>query len=267
MKREQLPIYAIFYICYLNARFNKKIIDPSHDAGNSETYADLLSFRHWLQDNKIYDSTRKNNPFTSKELNKAKLLLNKGTDKSGPSRFIKSFDDKNLINMMNTIANNYTNKESNYLQQGGSVPYFLQKQVPHHTVWQIATQIGRMKNKPNIVKRMESGSQYGLKNYIADYNNPSQITSFKMSYGELDGKNYAFPLVQQINGKLIDFADPKNGGEQVGIRNAFKNKDIIPMSSEADADYFTNNNYKIAYPNVIRPDYFNAKKYQKGGIL
>lgn len=152
-------------------------------------------------------------------------------------------------------------------QQGGNVPYYLGRRTPHHTVWQIATQIGRMKNKPNIVNRIEGGAQYGLKNYITNYNDPSQITSFKMSYGERDGKNYAFPLVQQINGKLVDFEDPKNGGEQAGMKSAFKRKDIIPMSSEADADYFTNNNYKIAYPNVIRPDYFNAKKYQGGGTL
>jgi hypothetical protein len=96
----------------LNSKYPKIIIDPNHDKDSSETYADLFAFRKWLYDNKIYDSTKANTPFTLNNLLRARRLY--GNDKvSAPGRFLHSFSNNNIIRIMNEVAQNNYNNSNN----------------------------------------------------------------------------------------------------------------------------------------------------------
>ena len=85
---------------------NKKV--NKHDSLRSENYADLIDFRRLLYNDKIYDSTKANNPFTKDHLKKAKEKY-----KDQFIRLFNSFTDDRIINIMNTVAqnNNQNNKQ------------------------------------------------------------------------------------------------------------------------------------------------------------
>lgn len=42
---------------------------------------------------------------------------------------------------------------------------------------------------------------------IDDWENEDSVASHKMAYAEKDGKHYIFPMIQNINGKLVDFTN------------------------------------------------------------
>ena len=85
---------------------NKKVNE--HDSRRSENYSDLIDFRRMLYNDKIYDSTKANNPFTKAHLKKAKEKY-----KDQFIRLFNSFTDDRIINIMNTVAqnNNQNNKQ------------------------------------------------------------------------------------------------------------------------------------------------------------
>ena len=85
---------------------NKKV--NKHDSRREENYSDLMDFRRMLYNDKIYDSTKANNPFTKEHLNKAKEKY-----KDLFIRLFNSFTDDRIINIMNTVAqnNNQNNKQ------------------------------------------------------------------------------------------------------------------------------------------------------------
>lgn len=76
----------------------------SHDAQPSESYADLIALRYMLYNNGIYDSRKANNPFTKEHLNKIK-------ETNPEFRLFQNFDDKDIIEMMNTVAYNQNNAD------------------------------------------------------------------------------------------------------------------------------------------------------------
>lgn len=93
---------------------------------------------------------------------------------------------------------------------------------------------------------------------IPDWENKNNIATHKLSYAEIDGQNIVYPEVQNINGELYDYTDPKyKHGAWDGFDNAVRNGDTLHMSRK-DAEWFTNN-YKNYYPGF--------SEYRKGGVL
>lgn len=59
---------------------------------------------------------------------------------------------------------------------------------------------------PNWIKRAEDKNR----KTIPDWEFPDKVTTHKLSYATGDRSDIVYPNVQEINGKLIDFTDPKN---------------------------------------------------------
>lgn len=59
---------------------------------------------------------------------------------------------------------------------------------------------------PNWIKRAENKNR----KTIPDWEFPDKVTTHKLSYMTGDRSDIVYPNVQEINGKLIDFTDPKN---------------------------------------------------------
>lgn len=78
-----------------------------HDKDRSENWSDLLDYRRLLDENKIYDSTKANNHFTKQHLNKSKEVF-----KDDFIRIFNTFTDDEIINIMNTVAQNNNKKRS-----------------------------------------------------------------------------------------------------------------------------------------------------------
>lgn len=88
----------------------------THDGNPTEAYADLMRFRYELNKNGIYDSRKSNNPFNEQHLSKFKKLLKK--DKNN-YRLFNNFDDKQIINIMNTVAQNNQQTDGLFRADGG----------------------------------------------------------------------------------------------------------------------------------------------------
>ena len=87
---------------------------------------------------------------------------------------------------------------------------------------------------------------------IPDIDNPNGFMSHKMSYMNMDGQNYAYPEVVNINGKLRYI-----GGKEA-MEYAVKNKQLIPLGTDNEfAEYFTTTGYKYMFP---KEDYEQSKK-------
>ena len=83
-----------------------------HDAMPQESYGDLLKFRQLLYQAGVYDSTKANNPFTQKHLNTFKQNHKDKIDSSF-QRFFENFSDQDIIEMMNTVAQNTIQNDKN----------------------------------------------------------------------------------------------------------------------------------------------------------
>ena len=93
---------------------------------------------------------------------------------------------------------------------------------------------------------------------IPDWNNKDDIATHKLSYARDGDRWIIYPNVQNIDGKLYDFSDPKYGldkGRQA-LDSALYSGDYVEVPSEADAKWFIES-YKRHYPG------FN--KYKDGG--
>lgn len=93
---------------------------------------------------------------------------------------------------------------------------------------------------------------------IPNWNNPNQVSTHKMSYATT-GNNQAivFPMIQNVNGKLMDYTNPKNGNYKQALNKAIQNKDTL-MMTVPEAAAFTDQ-YKNYYPSF--------DKYAYGGNL
>lgn len=90
---------------------------------------------------------------------------------------------------------------------------------------------------------------------IPDWNNKDDIATHKLSYARDGDRWIIYPNVQNIDGKLYDFSDPKYGlnkGRQA-LDSALYSGDYVEVPSEADARWFTES-YKIHYPGFNRYD-------------
>lgn len=70
-----------------------------------------------------------------------------------------------------------------------------------------------------------------------------KVATHKMGWATVDGRPVVFPLVQNINGKLVDF---ENKG-RTGLYSAINRGDTIHMTSPQEAEWFTTH-YKNYYP-------------------
>lgn len=93
---------------------------------------------------------------------------------------------------------------------------------------------------------------------IPDWNNKDYIATHKLSYARDGDRWIIYPNVQNIDGKLYDFSDPKYGLDKgwQALDSALYSGDYVEVPSEADARWFTES-YKNHYPG------FN--KYKDGG--
>lgn len=94
---------------------------------------------------------------------------------------------------------------------------------------------------------------------IPDWENENYVATHKLSWAtDENGNAIVFPDVQEINGELHDFTNPKyNHGTWDSYDNAIKNNNYIKMTPE-EADWYTKN-YKKYAPSFT--------KYKNGGRL
>lgn len=87
--------------------FPEVFYEANHDGSPNESYADLVALREALYRNGVYDSTKKDNPFTKQHLEQWKKL-------NKPLRLFDNFTDEQIIEMMNTIAYNKSDKSNRF---------------------------------------------------------------------------------------------------------------------------------------------------------
>lgn len=121
----------------------------------------------------------------------------------------------------------------------------------------------RMKETLDLVNSSDANFVSRLKDAnrrtIPDWEVKGNVATHKLGWTTMDGKAYVYPLVQEIDGELYDFTDPKYGFDdydKAAIDHALSTGDYVAMPKESDARWFTES-YKNHYPT------FN--KYSGGG--
>lgn len=105
---------------------------------------------------------------------------------------------------------------------------------------------------------------------IQDWEDPSKVATHKMGYDRLgkdDPLEVVYPYVQNINGQLHDFTDPKYGHSQWdALDSAIERGDTLMMTPR-DAKLFIKG-YKSYYPTFNRYDKGgNKNNYEESGVL
>ena len=99
------------------------------------------------------------------------------------------------------------------------------------------------RSKANFVQRLNDAERQ----HIQDWENPNKIATHKMSWATEGEKAIVFPMVQEINGSLHDFSNPKyNHKKWDALNNAINKGDTLIMAPD-QAKWFTEN-YKNFYP-------------------
>ena len=99
------------------------------------------------------------------------------------------------------------------------------------------------RSKANFVQRLNNPERQ----HIQDWENPNKIATHKMSWATEGEKAIVFPMVQEINGSLHDFSNPKyNHKKWDALDNAINKGDTLIMTPN-QAKWFTEN-YKNFYP-------------------
>jgi GH24 family phage-related lysozyme (muramidase) len=94
----------------------------------------------------------------------------------------------------------------------------------------------------DMIQRLKQGSS---RETIPDWEYPEKVATHKM----MSAGNYVIGNVQNINGKLIDFTDPKYGfkdSDRAAIDSAIERGDYVKFDTEGDARYFAEH-YKKHY--------------------
>lgn len=136
---------------------------------------------------------------------------------------------KDIINTYNTIASeDYADIE----------PAVVEADYPRENeVWKRADS-----SNADMVQRLRQGSS---RSTIPDWEDPRKVATHKM----MSAGKYAVGNVQNINGQLFDFTDPKYGfkdHDRAAIDSAIKRGDFIEFDTEGDARYFAEH-YKKHY--------------------
>ena len=99
------------------------------------------------------------------------------------------------------------------------------------------------RSKANFVQRLNNSERQ----HIQDWETPNKIATHKMSWATEGEKAIVFPMVQEINGSLHDFSNPKyNHKKWDALDNAINKGDTLIMTPD-QAKWFTEN-YKNFYP-------------------
>ena len=99
------------------------------------------------------------------------------------------------------------------------------------------------RSKANFVQRLNNSERQ----HIQDWETPNKIATHKMSWATEGEKAIVFPMVQEINGSLHDFSNPKyNHKKWDALDNAINKGDTLTMTPD-QAKWFTEN-YKNFYP-------------------
>lgn len=105
-------------------------------------------------------------------------------------------------------------------------------------------------SQANFIQRAKNINR----NTIPDWKVHNAVATHKLSYAEDGGKYIVYPEVQEINGSLYDFTDPKNGHYRDrayrwtdALDSAINRGDTLTFDRESDARYFTEH-YKEYYP-------------------
>ena len=155
------------------------------------------------------------------------------------------FRQQELYKDKNNINDDGTKKKA----AGGQIP-------PYNT-----------NNKSNMYYRMKDPNRKTIKDWKT-----GKVATHKLSYATVDDKTVVYPNIQEINGELYDFTDPKNNrGKWDSLRRAIDTGDTIQFKNETDADKFVNNykkefkgfnkyagggNYKGSWGNLYPSRYF-----------
>lgn len=86
--------------------------------------------------------------------------------------------------------------------------------------------------------------------FIPNWENLNEITTHKMSWAtDANNKAIIYPQVQNVNGELIDFSDPKYN-KWDGYDNAINQGDTIQTTTKLAKEY--SKNYKKFYPGFTK---------------
>lgn len=125
------------------------------------------------------------------------------------------FRQQELYKDRNNINDDGTKKKA----AGGQIP-------PYNT-----------NNKSNMYSRMKDSNRKTIKDWKT-----GKVATHKLSYATVDDKTIVYPNIQEINGELYDFTDPKNNrGKWDSLRRAIDTGDTLQFNNESDADKFVNN--------------------------
>lgn len=123
------------------------------------------------------------------------------------------------------------------------------------------------RNKTDIIIQANNSDVPFMKRILNNDNRKvdlgnGQFGTHLLGYGEIDGKTYVYPQIQDVDGNLKYFNDWKEA-----LNNAIKNKNTLEMSPE-EAEWFTSN-YKWFYPNYFGKNPYpnNPQAFKQGGQM
>lgn len=134
-------------------------------------------------------------------------------------------------------------KDKNNINDDGTKKKAIGGQIPPYNT----------NNKSNMYSRMKDPNRKTIKDWKT-----GKVATHKLSYATVDDKVVVYPNIQEINGELYDFTDPKNNrGKWDSLRRAINTGDTIQFKNETDADKFVNN---------YKKEFKGFDKYAGGGI-
>lgn len=161
---------------------------------------------------------------------------------------LKNLDDiKESFNNYSSTPKVTLENDNTRVDNSGPVDFFQQDMKEMLDIIQNVNQ----NSDANFVKRLKQKDR----DYIENWEDPSKIATHKLSYviqgiGEPD---IVYPDVQEIDGKLYDFTDPKNGKSwRDAFNRAVETGDTIHVPP-GKGGFFTTH-YKAFYPKFNKHD-------------
>lgn len=240
-----------------------------HDSQPQESYADLMNLRYHLYNSGIYDSTKANNPFTQDHIDKLKEQFDFSLPENhGINRLFQNFNEKDIIEMMNTVAQNkYNDDQLQYARkgaklisrkQGGLIPKFKnsgkaernllkETKVPGASVrkrvngiyWK-PTEIGSTRYRINVPRPMNQNGLFVGVPYATDEPNahdrsrPFQEGKNGSVVFDEDGSYNEIPLSNKSHSKSADKSAKQNPGTKGSAKGGRKSgKTTLPPAGTA----------------------------------
>lgn len=198
-----------------------------------------------------------NDPKTGIEVEDGEVMqmTNKGAKIFSAMPFLRGSSPANRVlageNPDNVFRQQELYKDRNNINDDGTKKKAVGGQIPPYNT----------NNKSNMYSRMKDPNRKTIKDWKT-----GKVATHKLSYATVDDKTVVYPNIQEINGELYDFTDPKNNrGKWDSLRRAIDTGDTLQFNNESDADKFVNNYKKkfkgfdkyaggggIAYRNAFR---------------